>query len=158
MPLNIDWKQILLHLFNFVLLFAILFFILYKPIKNFMNKRVQYYKDMDDEAKKVAADAEEMKKEYEQKLSNVEAELNEKKKEAEELVEKQRQDKLSRTKKEADEILRKARADGEEEKKKIIESAQVEIVDIVADACKKSLSGDPSDAMDGFLTRANEDK
>ena len=51
LPLNVDLQQILLHLFNVVLLFGILYFLLYKPIKDFMNKRTQYYKDMDDKAK-----------------------------------------------------------------------------------------------------------
>ena len=42
MPLNIDFQQIFLHLFNFVVLFAILYFLLYKPVKNFMDQRVAY--------------------------------------------------------------------------------------------------------------------
>lgn len=33
MPLNMDWQQILLHLLNFVILFAILYFLLYEPVK-----------------------------------------------------------------------------------------------------------------------------
>ena len=33
-PLNIDWQQILLHLFNFVILAGGLYFILYKPTQN----------------------------------------------------------------------------------------------------------------------------
>ena len=38
-PLNIDWQQILLHLFNFVLLAGGLYFLLYAPVRNFMEKR-----------------------------------------------------------------------------------------------------------------------
>ncbi len=53
MPLNIDWQQILLHLLNFVILFAILYFLLYKPIKDFMQKRMDYYKSLYDEANKI---------------------------------------------------------------------------------------------------------
>ena len=30
-PLNIDWQQILLHLFNFTILFGALYILLYKP-------------------------------------------------------------------------------------------------------------------------------
>lgn len=37
-PLNIDWQQILLHLLNFMILFGILYFFLYKPVKDFMEK------------------------------------------------------------------------------------------------------------------------
>ncbi len=158
MPLNIDWKQILLHLFNFVLLFAILFFLLYKPVKKFMDKRMQYYKDMDDDANKKLEDAEEMKKAYEQKLSAVDEEIADKKRDADLLVEKERQEATARAEKEAGAIIKKARADGEAEKKKIIDGAQVEIVNMVAEACKKAVSADPSAAMDGFLSAANEDK
>ena len=43
MPLNIDWQQILLHLLNFLILFAGLYFILYKPVKKFMKKRADGY-------------------------------------------------------------------------------------------------------------------
>lgn len=158
MPLNIDWKQILLHLFNFVLLFAILFFLLYKPVKKFMDKRMQYYKDMDDDANKKLEDAEEMKKAYEDKLSVVDEEIAGKKRDADLLAEKERQEAVARAEKEAGAIIKKARADGEAEKKKIIDGAQAEIVGIVTEACKKAVSADPSAAMDGFLSVANEDK
>ncbi len=49
-PLNLDWQQILLHLLNFVILFAILYFLLYKPVKNFIEKRRKAYEDIDNEA------------------------------------------------------------------------------------------------------------
>lgn len=49
-PLNIDWQQILLHLFNFLILFGGLYLLLYRPVKAFMDKRTAYYADMDAEA------------------------------------------------------------------------------------------------------------
>lgn len=33
-PLNIDWQQILLHLFNFAILVGGLYLLLYNPVKN----------------------------------------------------------------------------------------------------------------------------
>ena len=157
MPLNIDWKQILLHLFNFVLLFGILFFLLYNPVKKFMDKRVQYYKDMDDETKKKKDDAEELKKLYEEKLSVVDKEIAEKRQQADESVAEERRLQMEQAAKEAEEIRQKARADGEAEKKKIIDDAQIEIIDRVTEICKKSITGDSSEAMDGFLSSVNED-
>ena len=53
-PLNIDWQQILLHLFNFLILFGGLYLLLYRPVKAFMDKRTAYYADMDAEAKRSA--------------------------------------------------------------------------------------------------------
>ena len=51
LPLNIDIQQILLHLLNFVILFGLMYFILYKPVRKFMDQRAEYYKKMDEEAK-----------------------------------------------------------------------------------------------------------
>ena len=63
-PLNIDWQQILLHLFNFLILFGGLYLLLYRPVKAFMDKRTAYYADMDAEAKRKLADAERQEKQY----------------------------------------------------------------------------------------------
>ena len=50
LPLNIDWQQILLHLFNFLILAGGLYLLLYKPVKQFMDKREQTYQAMNDAA------------------------------------------------------------------------------------------------------------
>ena len=69
MPLNIDWQQILLHLLNFVILFAILYLLLYRPVKRFMGRRAEHYKKMDEEANANLAESERAKAEYAEKLS-----------------------------------------------------------------------------------------
>ena len=63
-PLNVDWQQILLHLFNFIILFGGLWLLLYKPVKNFMAKREAYYKDMDKAAAEKLAAAENEQQKY----------------------------------------------------------------------------------------------
>ena len=37
-PLNVDWQQILLHLFNFIILFGGLWLLLYKAVKKRLSK------------------------------------------------------------------------------------------------------------------------
>ena len=69
MPLNIDWQQILLHLLNFVILFTGLWFLLYKPVRSFMQKRKEHYEKMDADAEKKHAEAEEKRAVYEEKLA-----------------------------------------------------------------------------------------
>ena len=78
MPLNIDWQQILLHLLNFVILFAGLWLLLYKPVRKFMNSRREHYEKMDADAEKKSAEAEEKRAEYEKKLAGADAEIDEK--------------------------------------------------------------------------------
>ena len=67
MPLNIDWQQILLHLLNFAILAGGLYFLLYKPVKDFMAKREQYYKDLGEAAEKDRADAAALRKSAQEK-------------------------------------------------------------------------------------------
>ena len=78
-PLNIDWRQILLHLLNLVILFLILYFLLYNPVKKFMEKRKKYYEQQDEQSKKTLAEAEKKKAEYDALLSKADAEISEKK-------------------------------------------------------------------------------
>ena len=76
-PLNIDWQQILLHLFNFTILFGALYILLYKPVKNFMEHREEVYRK---EAEETAANLEQSAKskaEYEEKLAGAETEIAE---------------------------------------------------------------------------------
>ena len=58
MPLNINFQQIFLHLLNFTILFAAMYFLLYKPVKDFMDKRAAYYADLDRQAQDKLEEAE----------------------------------------------------------------------------------------------------
>ena len=57
-PLNIDWQQILLHLFNFAILAGGLYLLLYKPVKQFMEQREADYRKAYDAAQAAQAQAE----------------------------------------------------------------------------------------------------
>ena len=87
-PLNIDWQQILLHLFNFVILAGSLYFLLYKPVKKFMDNRTAYYQTLDANAEEKVANAKKLEEMYQNRLNDAETEIRDKKtravKEAEE--------------------------------------------------------------------------
>ena len=75
-PLNIDWQQILLHVLNFVILFGGLYFLLYKPVKNFMAKREAHYAEMAQKAQSELDSAEKIKADYQEQLKSVEGEIS----------------------------------------------------------------------------------
>lgn len=79
-PLNIDWQQILLHLMNFVILAGGLYFLLYKPVKAFMDKRAAYYQEQADQAAQTTQAAQQLKADYEARLSAADDEIREEKK------------------------------------------------------------------------------
>ena len=143
-PLNIDWQQILLHLFNFTILFGCLYILLYKPVKNFMQKRTDHYSEMDQKAEQTLAEAESEKSAYEQKQKEFSDEMKAVKSKMGQEVE-------------AEKIVSDARVEAEREKNEIIASAQKEITDMVTEAMEKlTLEQTASDAFDQFLDAAEE--
>ena len=76
-PLNIDLQQILLHLLNFTILAFGLYFLLYKPVKDFMAKREAHYAAMDAEAEEHLAKAKESEELYRARLDSAEGEIAE---------------------------------------------------------------------------------
>ena len=155
MPLNIDWQQILLHLFNFIILFAVLYFLLYKPVKQFMEKRTEYYKNLDDEARANLADSEKAKEEYQKKLANADNEISDRKKKAHMEIEKANEAIIKRAEKDAVKIVADARKNIEYERAKMLKEAQTEITDMVASAAEKLVAqSTTSQAFDQFLNTA----
>ena len=104
LPLNINFTQIFLHLLNFLILYAILYFLLYKPVKNFMEKREKTYRDMDDEARDNLKASEEKKAQYDTKLSEAEAEISQMKSKSRQEIEKSKETQLQAAKDDAERI------------------------------------------------------
>ena len=142
-PLNIDWQQILLHVLNFVILFGGLYFLLYKPVKNFMAKREAHYAEMAQKAQSELDSAEKIKADYQEQLKSVEGEISAKRTEAQ----------LSDAHAQADKIVADAQKDAARVHDKMIADAQKELTELAMEATKKLVykDGDPYDA---FLDQA----
>jgi len=141
-PLNIDWQQILLHLFNFTVLAGGLYFLLYKPVQDFMEKRKNYYKAMDEETAKHLEEAERLEKEYQSRLEQADTEIQEKKAQAlaetEELVNASLED----ARKQKEKIIADAQGIAQNERKKILLEAREDIVKLAVAATKKMLNNE----------------
>ncbi len=158
MPLNIDWQQILLHLLNFAILAFGLYILLYNPVKKFMKSREDYYRERDEKAEKSLDDAEKKSEEYSQRLSEIDKEISDKKKEADIQLEETREIMLNQARSEADAILADARKKAQEEKNRIIEDANSQIKDMVAEISEKViLKTGASEAYEQFLSAVEKD-
>lgn len=154
-PLNIDWQQILLHLLNFVILFAILYFLLYEPVKKFMDNRTQYYRNIDNEAKKNLQQAQDAKKEYAAKLRSADAEIEKKRQAAYQEISESTAKSMLAAKQDAENIILDARKKAESERDKILKNAQSEITEMVTDATEKLvLQLGTSESYEQFLAAA----
>lgn len=155
MPLNIDWQQILLHLFNFTVLFAILYFLLYKPVKQFMDNRTEYYAKINSEAEEKLAEAKKAEAEHMEKLNKAEEEISAEKEKAYKELELTLTNKKKEAEAKASKIVSDAKITAEKEREKILNEAQSEIADMVTTATEKIISnGDTSKAFDQFLSIA----
>lgn len=152
-PLNIDWRQILLHLLNLVILFLILYFLLYNPVKKFMEKRKKHYEEQNAESEAKLADAKANKEKYEKLLTNAEEEIAEKKRAAIADARAESEKIIKSAEEESSSILKKATAKAEDFKKQAHEQAKEELSDVIEKAAKEKI--EKACTVDGFLSENN---
>ena len=139
-PLNIDWQQILLHLFNFTILAGGLYLLLYRPVKEFMQK------------------ADQLKKDYQQKLSEADSEIAQKRADAQKQLEAFRQQQVSQAEKQAQAILQKAKESADCEHEQMLSKASKELTDLAVSAAEKIVLKDQGDPYDQFLNLVEGEK
>lgn len=152
-PLNIDWRQILLHLLNLAILFLILYFLLYNTVKKFMEKRKKHYEEQNAESEAKLADAKANEEKYEKLLTNAEEEIAEKKRAAIADARAESEKIIKSAEEESSSILKKATAKAEDIKKQAQEQAKEELSDVIEKAAKEKI--EKACTVDGFLSENN---
>ena len=139
MPLNINVVQILLHMLNFVILAGGLTFLLFKPVKKFLDERQKYFADKEKKLNEGLASNESLKAEYDKKISEVEAEIEEMRLNAKNETAKEAKEYLNNAQAKASAIISEAESQAEDRKEHILDSAQTEIGELVIEATQKLL-------------------
>lgn len=153
-PLNIDWQQILLHLFNFAILAGGLYLLLYRPVKQFMQQREAHYQNIHQEAAQVQEQADQLKAEYQVKLSEVDTIIAQRRADAEKELNEFRAQRVADAKQEAEAILSKAQESAKREQAEMVSKASKELVDIAVTAAEKIVLGADKDPYEQFLNLA----
>ena len=156
--MNIDWQQILLHLFNFAILAGGLYLLLYKPVKNFMEKRTAYYQSMDDAAGEKLAHAEAMEAEYQKQLDQAEADISQLRSKAAKESELAAAAQLKKAQAESKKLLAAAQQSAQMERKKMLSEAREEIAQLAVEATQKLLKTDASKIYEDFLDAASKEQ
>ena len=153
-PLNIDWQQILLHWLNLAILVGGLYFILFKPVKQFMEKRAAYYKELDQQAAQKLEQAESIKAQYQAKLDGVEVELHEARQKAQLAVQQSAEEQIKQAQAQARQIVAQAQAQAEHSKEKAIKDAHKEVRQLAMEAAEMLAFHPEVDPFDQFLDTA----
>ena len=150
-PLNIDWQQILLHLFNFTILAGGLYMLLYQPVRQFVEQREEYYCGIHQEAERVKAEAEKLKDAYEQKLLEAESTISKQKAFAEKELNQLRAQQIAAAREEAEAIVTSAKESARQERVEMIATTSRELMDAAIAAAEKIILGKQSNPYDQFL-------
>ena len=157
LPLNIDWHQILLHLFNFAILAGGLYFLLYKPVRDFMDKRTAYYQGLEAQANDKLAHAKALEDEFQSKMDNAESDTTKMKAKAVKESETVAAAMLKSAKEQSEKLLLAAKEAAQLEREKMLSEARQEITQIAVAATKKLLEDDAR-IYDTFLDAALEEQ
>ena len=125
MPLNIDFQQIFLHLFNFIILALGLYLLLYRPVVAFMDKRQAHYEELDRQAAEKDAAAQQKLDAYDARLKAADEEIQRRNADANRQLEAKRQERLQRAQEQADKLVEEARKAAERERAAMLEGEMV---------------------------------
>ena len=158
MPLNIDWQQILLHWMNLAILTGGLYILLYKPVKGFIAKREEHYRQLDEQAAQKLAEAERVHAEYQAKLDGADEEIHQARAKAQQAIQQSTEDQLAQAKEQARQIVAHAQTEAEQSRERIRRESQRELRELAAQAAKRLAARPGTDPFDQFLDLAEGGK
>ncbi len=151
MPLNIDFQQILLHMLNFVILFGALWFLLYKPVKKYIDAREEEYKKASDEAKRKRDEADAAMASLDEELSKkrdaANAERTALAHEAQEAYNKR----VAEAEAEARTIIEHARSETEAIRRKAVSDSREDILAVTIKSVENAAMSGDEDVFETFL-------
>ncbi len=153
-PLNIDWQQILLHWMNLAILAGGLYFLLYKPVKDFMARREAHYQELEEEARARLRQADELKEQYRAQLDGAEEEIAQSRSKAQQDLQKSVQEQLDQAQRQAAQIVSKAREEAEYSRERTRKESQRELRELATAAARKLVFQPDADPFDQFLNLA----
>ena len=155
-PLNVDWQQILLHWMNLAILTGGLYFLLYKPVKQFMAKREEHYRELEQQAEDKLAQADRIHTEYKAKLEGADEEIRQARAKAQQSLQQSAQEQLDQAQAQARQIVAHAQADAERAREQAMRDSQQELRRLAEEATRRlALRQDP---FDQFLDLAEGGK
>ncbi len=149
--MNIDWQLILLHWMNLAILTGGLYFLLFKPVKQFMEKREAHYRELERQAADKLAQAEQLRADCRAKLDQADEEVHQERLKAQQDAALAAQEHLDQAEEQAKRIIAKAKAEAEQSKERAIRESQKEMRELAAKAAKKLAAQPGADFYDQFL-------
>ncbi len=154
---NFIWSAV-----NIIILFILLKIFLFKPINKIMNERTRTIQDNIEKAEKSRREAEELKQQYADSISNAKEEAQQIIMKAHDEAEAEKNAIMQKSMEEASEIIDNAGKMIENERKRVVQQAQTQIADLAIEAASKIIGENVDDEknrrlVDEFLSAEESD-
>jgi len=150
-PLGLNLIEVLIHLLNLTILIIAVRFLLYKPIKKFIDNREKQYDDQDKESERKRAEAAELKEQYEKLLSDSRKDAARINEEVQASAQSAAVEIVSAAKEKAGVMLKKAEEEAkrgrEEEIQKIKQAVPSLAVSIASEILEREVNEEDNDAV-----------
>ncbi len=155
--LDFSFWSIFWAVFNTVLLFVLLRIFLFKPLNKIKADRTRTIQDNLDSAEKAKTEAEELRQQYENSISDAKEKADQILIKAREDAEAERSAIIKKSQDEAEKIIADADKSIENERKRVLRQAQSEIADLAIEAASKIIGENVDDEknrrlVDKFLS------
>ena len=148
---------------NVLILFVLLRIFLFKPLNKIRDERTRTVQDNLDSAEKAKTEAEELRQQYEDSISEAKEKANQIIMKAHEDAESERAAIIKKSQEEAEKIVSDADKTIENERKRVLRQAQSEIADLAIEAASKIIGENVDDEknrrlVDKFLSEEEAKK
>ena len=155
--IKFDFWYIVETVANILILFILLRIFLFKPINKMRDERTRTIQDNLDSAEKAKTEAEELRQQYEDSISEAKEKANQIIMKAHEDAESERSAIIRKSQEEAEKIISDADKAIENERKLVLRQAQSEIADLAIEAASKIIGENVDDEknrrlVDKFLS------
>ncbi len=135
--LGVDWKLLIAQIINFLVLLAVLYKFLYKPVISLMNKRSNHIEESLKKAEKIEKNLQETEARKEEILAQARTEAQDIFKKAKAQAEASQKETLKAAKEEISALATKAQQEIDAKKSLAIQEAKNDIADLVVASVKK---------------------
>lgn len=159
--MEVDFAQMIFAITNFIILMIAMYFIMYKPLKQTMEKRQDKIRDDIETAQQLKADADQMKAEISAELAKSRETAQEIIARAEKTADAQKDEIVAAARAEGQKLIDKAHTEIKEEKEKVINEIRDEAATLAMLAASKLIERSLDDAdhkklVDKYIEEAGE--
>lgn len=137
--MEVSFATMVYLVINFLLLVAILWYVLYRPVGNILRAREQRIQNDIESAKRERAEAEKLRKEYEAKMTQLRRDVHDALEKAHWQGQQEREELVAKAKEEASSIIERAMKQAEDEKNKAWDDLKNDVAEIAILAASKAL-------------------